>query len=90
VDTGTGQGFALRRSNPDKRSAADGAEAGIQNLSEPSANLQGTSAANAATAMLGQIAAEGHPLAPGPSGPAVGTPHTSSGPVVLSVVPAAK
>jgi len=88
IYTGTSQSIELRKRDPAKVSAA---ETGPGNLAGMTPGLQPTSAANAASAMIGQIAAQGRPLAP--SGPTVASvPATAiaaapTAPVNLSVVP---
>ncbi len=86
IYTGTSQSVQLIRKEPSKVAAADGkaAETGT------AANSQPTSAANAASAMIGKMAADARPMTPG----AVASAQVSANgtvtapPVTLSVVPA--
>jgi general secretion pathway protein D len=88
IYTGTSQAVELIRKEPGK-SPAD--EKSMATASTGNAGTQPTSAANAASAMLGKMASDARPIAPGamaangsvPVAPAAGTP------VTLTVVPAA-
>jgi general secretion pathway protein D len=93
VYTGTSQSVELIRKNPAQLAKAEAPVAGTD-LGSP--NLQPTSAANAANAMLGKMAAEGRPLTPegmvaAGGGSAMGTvPQAGTGraPITLTVTPA--
>jgi general secretion pathway protein D len=92
VYTGTSQSVELLRKNPAQLAKAEAPVAGTD-LGSP--NLQPTSAAMAANAMLGKMAAEGRPLTPGGmaaagGGPTMGTvPPGGSArpPITLTVTP---
>jgi len=86
VDSGTGQQIELRRGDPDKNDTADVAESGTGTLNGVSPDLQPTTAANAASAMISQIAAQGHPMAPQGDSPARGASEASLPPISLAVV----
>jgi general secretion pathway protein D len=88
IDSGTGQGIELRRGDPDKNDDAEDNEPVVERLNGTSPKLQTTSAANAASSMLGQLAAQAHPAAPGGEGSAEATTETSLAPMNLAVVPA--
>ncbi len=85
IDTGTGQAFELRHD----ASLTDGAEA-INPTPKPSTSAHTTTAANAASAMVQQLAQQAQPAAPPLTGaPAEATPSAVSGsPVSFTVVPA--
>jgi general secretion pathway protein D len=80
VDSGTSQGIELRRSDPSKR-IADADDPAADSLAGAAPSLQQTSAANAASAMLGQIAAQAQPLTTSGS-------LASTAPLKFSVLPA--
>jgi general secretion pathway protein D len=92
VYTGTSQSVELIRKSPAQLAKAEAPVAGTD-LGSP--NLQPTSAANAANAMLGKMAAEGRPLTPegmaaAGGGPGMGTvPAAGAGrpPITLTVTP---
>jgi len=88
IDSGTGQGIELRRGDPDKNDDAEDDEPAVESLNGTSPNVQTTSAANAASAMIGQLAAQTHPLSP-VGGSSTGTATAASlPPINLAVVPA--
>jgi general secretion pathway protein D len=86
IYTGTSQSVQLIRKEPSKVAAADGkaAETGTAASSQP------TSAANAASAMIGKMAADARPMTPGAVAPAQVSANgaVTAVPVTLSVVPA--
>jgi general secretion pathway protein D len=85
IDTGTGQAFELHHD----ASLTDGAEA-INSAPKPRTSGPETTAANAASAMVQQLAQQAQPAAPPPtsSRPAEVAPGTVAGrPVTFSVVP---
>jgi general secretion pathway protein D len=88
IDSGTGQGIELRRGDPDKNENADNDEPSIGDSNGTLANLQTTSAANAASAMINQIAAQGQPTTSINSNPAKVATEASSSQINLTVVPA--
>jgi len=55
IDSGTGQGIELRRGDPDKNDDAEDDEPAVESLNGTSPNVQTTSAANAASAMMGNL-----------------------------------
>ena len=81
IYTGTSQSVQLIRKEPSKVAAADGkaVETGTAASSQP------TSAANAASAMIGKMAADARPMAPAQVS---ANGAVTAGPVTLSVVPA--
>jgi general secretion pathway protein D len=83
IYTGTGQSVELIRKDPSKLAVGEGAAA-----ANPAAAASGTStsAANAAQSMIGKMASDARPVAPGPRTPLV---PANSGPVILAVTPAA-
>ncbi len=88
IDSGTGQGIELRRGDPDKNDDAEDDEPAVESLNGTSPNVQTTSAADAASAMIGQLAAQTRPLAP-VGGSSAGTATAASlPPINLAVVPA--
>jgi len=93
IYTGTSQSFELMRSDRSKAEAEE--ESAAASASVAYAKVQPTSAANAASSMIAQMAAQGHPLAPPPPGAAAAAavanlpnPTASLPPVNLTVVPA--
>jgi general secretion pathway protein D len=82
IDSGTSQGIELRRSDPEKKRQSEEDDMAIGDISVVSPNLQPTSAANAASAMIGQMAAQAHPIAP------VAGTGDSLQPINLAIVPA--
>ena len=88
IDSGTSQGIELRRSDPNKKTQAEDGDSSIGDLNESSPKLQPTSAANAASAMLGQMAAQAHPSMPQADHPSEGAPEASLPPINLAIVPA--
>ncbi len=87
IDSGTGQGIELRRSDPGKNKNAEEEEE-MGDHSEVSTKLQPTTAANAASAMIGQMAAQAHPITPRESAQAGTATETSLPPINLAVMPA--
>ena len=86
IYSGTSQAIELRKREPAKVSAAEAAGPG--SLTGMSPGLQPTSAANAASAMIGSLAAQGRPLAPPAAGAAAtATAAVPQAPVNLSIVP---
>ena len=88
IYTGTSQAVQLIRKDPSKMLAADGKTLATEPTGANESS-QPTTAANAAAAMMGKIAADARPVAPGAAATQI-TPDssTSGAPVVLSVVPA--
>ena len=89
IYTGTSQSIDLIHRDPAAMLAADG-----KSLAAASPNVtpvQGTSAANAANAMLGKIASDSRPMTPGTVMPPNSSPAPLPGaaPISLKVVPAA-
>jgi general secretion pathway protein D len=80
IYTGTSQSVELIHRDPPSMLTADG-----RALATGAAAGQPTSAANAASAMIGKMASDARPIAPGLSGAA---PAVSGPPVTLTVVPA--
>src|SRR6202012_5924988 len=96
IYSGNGLGVELIRRDPAEMQAATAAAQHAALVQPASATT--TSSTNAATAMLGSIAAQNRPLAPGavqPSSAAVApraitvTPRGTAAPVSLSIVPSA-
>jgi len=94
--TGTSNSIDLIRKTPDQMKAAEMPVAGT-NSPGPVAPMQPTTAPNAASAMIQQLAAAGRPIAPPGVNPAANAANAalnspamgmSGGPVQLSVVPA--
>ena len=86
IDSGTSLGIELRRKDPNLKLATN--EDLDRELRTRPAGAQATSAANAATAMIGQIAAQARPLTPSSGETAAASPGTAA-PVTFSVVPSA-
>ena len=82
IFTGTSQSFELLRGGAAKTAAAEANNAGVGTT-----KLQPTSAANAASAMIGEMAAQGHPITPSTIAAASAAATSSLPPVTLSVVP---
>jgi len=83
IDSGTNEEIELRRSDPEKKKKNEDEDTSIEDLPAGSPNLQPTSAANAASAMIGQMAAQAHPITP-----LGGTPEASLPPINLAIMPA--
>ncbi len=86
IYTGTSQSVQLIRKEPSKVAAMDGKAAEVGT----GTSLQPTSAANAASAMIGKMAADARPMTPGAMVPAQVSANgaVTAVPVTLSVVPA--
>ena len=89
IYTGTSQAVQLIRKVPSKMLASDGAVQGGA-ATGTAASLQPTSAANAASAMIGKMAADARPVTPDAIAAAKMAPNgtMAATPVTLSVVPA--
>jgi general secretion pathway protein D len=88
IDSGTGQGIELHRGDPDKNNRDADDDSATGNINETTPNLQPTSAANAAAAMLSKMAAEAHPIAPQGTDPAGGTAEALAPSLSFAMVPA--
>jgi general secretion pathway protein D len=91
IYTGTGQSIELMRKDPAKLAAA---RAERMNAAPPTGPAQDTSAARAASAMVGAIARDGNPIPAAPAGSSAAVaPGPSAGgamtPVSLQVIPPA-
>ncbi|WP_245536335.1 cohesin domain-containing protein [Terriglobus saanensis] len=86
IDSGTNQGIELRRRSPNGRLATN-RDLGGDGATDLTVISQPTSAANAASAMIGQLAAQARPVAPalGDTGAAISKPSAAS--VIFNVVP---
>jgi general secretion pathway protein D len=87
VDSGTGQGIQLRRSNPDKGDTTKDDEPTSGDLGSASQTLQATSAANAASAMINQLAVQARPIALQGITPNVNGPETVLPPLSVAIAP---
>ena len=88
IDSGTSQGIELRHRNPEDRLAGkdDPADDGATAATVTS---QPTSAANAASAMIGQLAAQARPLVAASGDTNTAIPKPSAGSILFNVVPSA-
>ena len=64
IDTGTSQQIELRHGSRDRSRAAEKSDLGGDDLKQTTATSQPTSAANAASAMIAQIATQSRPVSP--------------------------
>ena len=86
IDTGTSQQIELRRVSRDKDGATGKDGLGSDDPKESSGKAQSTSAANAASAMITQLAAQSRPVSPDNLVPTGGPPQSSS-PIDFEMVP---
>jgi general secretion pathway protein D len=90
VYSGTSQSVELNRKSPAQLAKAEMPVAASGGLEGVSPNLQPTSAANAANAMLGRMAADGRPLTPAEAAAGAGNVPPVAGsrpPITLTVTP---
>jgi general secretion pathway protein D len=87
IYTGTSQAVELIRKDPSKGMADAGAGPGT-NAAGPNTMGQPTSAANAANSMIGKMASDARPIAPGSVAMAASGAMSGSPTVTLTVVPA--
>jgi general secretion pathway protein D len=78
IDTGTSQQIQLRYGSRDKAGAAEQSNLGSDDHKQTPATSQPTSAANAASAMIAQIATQSRPVSPGSVTATAGSPEGSS------------
>ena len=88
IDSGTSQSIELRRRDVNESIANE--EDFRDDSTHAASTSQATSAANAASAMIAQLAAQARPLVPGASDAHVATAKPSSAPVTFSVVPSVR
>jgi len=86
IDTGTSQQIQLRHGSRNKLRATDKSDLGGDDLKQTPATAQPTSAANAASAMIAQIATQSRPASPDNMAATAGSQEGSS-PIDFEMVP---